>query len=108
MDDIYVGFPGNMTGDNIGGLAAIPMAFGDGEGHTKLHVDRYEVFVNGEKVGNKVQRTQVEDAEYLQSYLRDNGFEGFDYEVVGDHIEIHTEENARNMKEILSSYLSIR
>lgn len=108
MDDIYLGFPGNMAGNNIGGFAAIPPGFRDADGYTKLHMDRYEVFVNGDKVGEKIQRTQVEDPEYLQSYLRDNGFEGFDYEVVGDHIEIHSDEDSNHMKEILSSYLSIR
>ncbi len=108
MDEIFLGFPGNTTGNNVGGFAAIPNSFGDGEGHTKLHMDRYEVFVNGNKVGEKIQRTQVEDPEYLQTYLGENGFEGFDYEVVGDHIEIWTDENSHHMKEILSSYLSIR
>lgn len=110
MYESYMGLPGNTTGDNVDGFPVVPPMFvgGEGEGHTKLHMDRYEVFVNGDKVGEKIQRTQVEDPDYLESYLRENGFEGFDYEVVGDHIEINAEEDSNQMKEILSSYLSIR
>ena len=108
MDENYLGFPGNMTGNNIGGFTVLPDIPGDNTRDGKLIEDRYEVFVNGDKVGDKVQRTQVEDPEYLQSYLTENGFEGFDYEVVGDHIEINTDQDTHHMKEILSSYLSIR
>lgn len=108
MDENYLGLPGNMTGNNIGGFTVLPDGFGGGVEDARLNEDRYEVFVNGDKVGDKVQRTQVEDPEYLQSYLTENGFEGFDYEVVGGHIEIHTDQDTHHMKEILSSYLSIR
>ena len=108
-----MGYSGSMGGTGIspltglGGLAAIPVAVNGETEDKKLYTDRYEVFVNGDKVGEKVNRTQVEDAQYLESYLTNNGFEGFDYQVVGGHIEINTKEHSGLMKEILSSYLSI-
>ncbi|HHX61927.1 MAG TPA: hypothetical protein GX707_14655 [Epulopiscium sp.] len=108
MDEKFLGFPANTADNNVGGFAAMPFGFDDGEGRTKLYVDRYEVFVNGDKVGEKIQRTQVEDPEYLQSYLTQNGFESFDYQVVGDHIEIHSHQDSHQIKQILSTYLSIR
>lgn len=110
MNETYLGFPGNTTGNNVGGFPVVPPIIDDGDeaGQGKLSMDRYEVFVNGDKVGEKIQRTQVEDPEYLEIYLNENGFEGFEYEVVGDHIEIRASEDSGQMKEILSSYLSIR
>ncbi len=108
MNQGYLGFPGNTMDNNVGGFPLVAPMFSDDDSNAKLHVDRYEVFVNGDKVGDKIQRTQVEDPEYLQSYLNENGFEGFDYEVIGDHIEIRANQDANHMKEILSSYLSLR
>lgn len=110
MYEGYLGFTGNTTDNNMGALPIIPAVFDGGEGASqgKLCEDRYEVFVNGDKVGDKIQRTQVEDSAYLQSYLQKNGFKGFNYEVQGDHIEIQTDQDPRHMKEILASYLSLR
>lgn len=102
-------FEGNVIG-TIGngplGMLVVPVE--ESSDSIKLFHDRYEVFVNGDKVGEKTLLTQVEDAQDLKSYLEDNGFSGFNYEVIGDHIEIKNKEDSHHMKEILSSYLSIK
>ena len=102
-------FEGNIIGAIGSGPIGIPVVpLEEGSGDTKLFHDRYEVFVNGDKVGEKTLLTQGEDAQDLEPYLKDNGFKNFDYEVTGDHIEIKVKEDSHQMKEILSSYLSIK
>jgi len=102
-------FEGNIIGTSGNTPIGIPIGFvGEDSGSAKLFQDRYEVFVNGDKVGEKTLLTQVEDAQDLEPYLKDNGFENFEYEVIGDHIEIKAKKDSHQMKEILSSYLSIK
>lgn len=103
MDEKRIGIFPNATGGYIGGFASL----GSSDSQTKLYTDRYEVFVNGDKVGDKIQRTQVEDPDYLEIYLKEQGFQDFHYEVVGDHIEIRSLEDTEQIKNILSGYLSI-
>ena len=102
-------FQGGIVGSNGNTPIGVPIGIIENDnGNTKLFNDSYEVFVNGDKVGDKIQLTQVEDAQDLKPYLENNGFKDFDYEVVGDHIEIKAGEDSHHMKEILSSYLSIK
>lgn len=108
MSKFYAGNAGigNTTNNNFAGIVVMPI--GDDESNVKLAHDTYEVFVNGDKVGNKVLLTQTDDVNDLNSYLKDNGFENFEYKVIGDHIEIKADEESDNMKEILSSYLELK
>jgi len=105
-----VGFlQSNIIGTNGNNPVGIPIAFVDeSSSDVKLFNDRYEVFVNGDKVGEKTLLSLADDAQDLEPYLKDNGFQDFAYEVTGDHIEIQAKENSHQMKEILSSYLSIK
>ena len=106
MTIFYAGNIGSTADNGLTGIPIIPL--GEDNHDAKLSQDRYEVFVNGDKVGNKILLTQTDDTHDLDSYLQTNGFTDFEYKVTGDHIEIKTKQESNDMKEILSSYLSIR
>lgn len=97
---------GNTTNNNFAGIAIMPIP--DRDNNLKLAQDTYEVFVNGDKVGNKVLLTQADDTNDLNSYLKDNEFQNYEYKIVNGHIEIETDDDSHKMKEILSSYLQLR
>lgn len=106
MAIFYAGNVGNTSDNGLVGVPILPI--GEENHDMKLSQDRYEVFVNGDKVGNKILLTQTEDAHDLHSYLESNGFTDFEYQVIGDHIEIQTKQESGHMKGILSSYLGIK
>ena len=54
----------------------------------KLSTDSYEVFVNDDKVGNKLLLTQTDDPNDLNDFLENNGFKNFKVNVVGNSIII--------------------
>lgn len=103
-------FPGNTGSAGGSGSSYVPdvVGFDDDGGQMKLSEDAYEVFVNGDKVGNKIMLTQTDNPEDLEDYLKDQGFKDFKAEIVGGHIHIEANEESHKMKEILSSYLDIR
>lgn len=104
MADLY---PVISNNDNLPGAAIAPTEI-DENHHSKISNDSYEVFVNDDKVGNKILLTQTDDAKDLNQYLEENGFNHFKVNVLGDSIVIETNERPHKMKEILSSYLDIR
>ena len=106
MATFYAGNMGSTTDNGLMGIPIVPV--GEENSDTKLSHDCYEVFVNGDKVGNKILLTQTDDTQDLKSFLKDKGYEDFDYEVIGDHIEIKAGEDSNYMKEMLSSYLGIK
>lgn len=104
MERVYPIFPGN---DSNRGLVGVPVSDSD-DNNLKMSNDTFEVFVNDDKVGNKELLTQTDDAEDLNGYLKDNGFNNFKVNVLGNSIVIETNERPQKMKEMLSSYLDIR
>ncbi|WP_456277386.1 hypothetical protein [Bacillus sp. AK128] len=76
----------------------------------KLNHDRYDVYVNGEFVGNKVLLTQSEDITDVNDFLKTQGFKGFEGRLDGDHYELHVadEQSSNEMREALQIYLQIR
>ncbi|NLK22397.1 MAG: hypothetical protein GX308_10085 [Epulopiscium sp.] len=99
-------FPVISTTDNVRATVAIPVPYEDNG--TKVSNDTYEVFVNDDKIGEKVLLTQTDDPEDINGYLENNGFNNFKVNVLGDSIVIETNERPHKMKEILSSYLNTR
>lgn len=95
------------------GMMGFPVFFRfldmDEEG-TKLHQDRYEMFVNGDYVGNHTLFAEKEDASDISDYLETQGFHQTEVEVQGDHILIHckNEEEAERIEKALQVYASNR
>jgi hypothetical protein len=83
---------------------------GIGELDMKLNHDRYDVYVNGEYVGNKVLLTQSEDITDVNDFLKTQGFKHFEGRLDGDHYDLHVEDeqNLNEMKEALQIYLQMR
>ena len=72
--------------------------------------DSYEVYVNGDYVGNKSLITQGEEISDIDKHLQLQGFKNFDEEVMGNHVDINTEDlvEAKRIKQNLNVYLTIR
>jgi hypothetical protein len=104
MERIYPTFP---VSEGFNGLIGVPVS-NSVMSDVKMSSDVYEVFVNGDKVGEKVLVTQVERPEDIKDILNDYGFNNFQFNVEGNSIVIGTDEQSQKMKEILSAYLSIR
>ena len=74
----------------------------------KISSESYEVFVNNDKVGNKILLTQTDNPEDLNDFLKNNGFKDYKLNMSGNRIVIESNERPQQMKEILSTYLSTR
>jgi len=72
--------------------------------------DSYEVYVNGDYVGNKDLITQGEEISDIDKHLQLEGFKNFDEEVMGNHVDINTNDlaDAKRIKQNLNVYLRIR
>ncbi|MBC8059663.1 MAG: hypothetical protein H7Y18_03255 [Clostridiaceae bacterium] len=75
-----------------------------------INHDSYEVYVNGDYVGNKSLLAQGEEISDIDKHLQLEGFRTFDEEVMGNHVDINTNdlEEARRIKQNLNVYLRIR
>ncbi|WP_280771062.1 hypothetical protein [Salipaludibacillus daqingensis] len=74
------------------GVIGVPIFFrylGNNEGDAKMNEDRYEMFVNGEYVGENTLYTDQEDATDILDFLDKQGFHDVQMDVEGDHIMIH-------------------
>lgn len=80
------------------------------EQEDKLYHDSYEVFVNGDYVGNKTLLTQVERLSDVDQHLKVNSFNNFKVETIGNHVDIKTDDlsEARRIKQNLNIYLNTR
>ncbi|WP_416147835.1 hypothetical protein ACM26V_16535 [Salipaludibacillus sp. HK11] len=58
-------------------------------GNAKLNEDRYEMFVNGEFVGEHTLFAEKEEATDISDFLDKQGFHDVQMDVEGDHILIH-------------------
>jgi len=75
-----------------------------------INHDSYEVYVNGDYVGNKSLITQGEEISDIDKHLQLEGFKTFDEEVLGNHVDINTKDldEAKRIKQNLNVYLKIR
>lgn len=99
----------NELNNNIGS----PILFyvwGDREQGSKLNQDRYEVFVDGEYVGDKVLYAQNEDESSVADFLEKQGYDQVKVEKDGDHIIVHSHDHdeAAKMRHALEVYLNNR
>lgn len=76
----------------------------------KLSHDTYDVYINGDFIGRKVLLSTAESVDDVSSYLTREGFNGFSASLSGDHynLEVDSEEEADEMKNQLTVYLSLR
>lgn len=95
-----------------GNSSGIPFFAGinDEKNEGKINHDSYEVYVNGDYVGNKSLITQGEEISDIDKHLQLDGFKSFDEKVMGNHVDIKTNdlEQAKRIKQNLNVYLSIR
>lgn len=77
---------------------------------TNLVEDRYQVFVEGQYVGDKTLYTQAEDTNDVADFLKKEGFENAEIELDGDHIIVHSEnhQEAMKMRQVLEVFLKNR
>lgn len=96
--------------NNTNGELGIPPVNLDMYSDMKNAHDHYEVYVNGDFVGDKTILAQNEDIFDIENYLSQQGFADFSTELDGDHFIISTENpaDAQAMKDALSVYLQIR
>jgi len=95
------------------GMIGVPIFFGylgNNEGDAKLNEDRYEMFVNGEYVGEQTLYTDIEDATDISDFLDKQGFHDVQMDVEGDHIMIHcsNESEANKVEEVIRVYVHNR
>jgi hypothetical protein len=90
----------------------IPFYFGaiNNEGRERIEHDSYEVYVNGDYVGEKTLISQGEKISDIDKHLKVADFKNFNEETIGNHVNIKTDdlEEARKIKQNLNIYLSIR
>ena len=96
------------NGDSVG----VPFLAGidDDKNESIINHDSYEVYVNGDYVGNKDLIAQGEEISDIDKHLQLEGFKSFDEEVMGNHVDIKTNdlEQASRIKQNLNVYLRIR
>ncbi|WP_417898583.1 hypothetical protein ABN702_21210 [Bacillus haimaensis] len=75
---------------------------------TKLSHDRYEVYVNGDFVGQKTLLSTREDVTSVNEFLHTQGHNDFLTNLDGDHYHIRTTKKERELKHALQLYLNSR
>ena len=94
------------------GFAGMPFFAGieDEKNESRIDHDSYEVYVNGDYVGNKSLITQGEEISDIDKHLQLEGFKTFNEEVLGNHVDINTKDldEAKRIKQNLNVYLKIR
>ncbi len=75
----------------------------------KIPHDGFQVFVNGDYVGDKALLTQTESPDDLEHYLKVQGLEGFRWELVGNRMSVEADHGVEAaVKEALHVYLNTR
>ncbi|WP_223703003.1 hypothetical protein [Sutcliffiella deserti] len=75
---------------------------------SKLAHDRYEVYVNGDFVGQKTLLTTREDVTSVNEFLHAQGYNDFKTNLDGDHYNIEATKKERELKHALQIYLHSR
>lgn len=77
--------------------------------NAKLNQDRYEVYVNGDYVGEKSLLVQTDDITDVDDFLHQEGYTEFASDLDGDHYNINADEASQeDLKNNLKLYLKIR
>ena len=103
--DIKIG----LTNNNV--FQPLIFPFRDiGFSDTKLEHETYEVYVDGEFIGEKLLVSQNEKPEDIPSYLTKEGYKDFQFQIEGNKIFINTinREISESMRNHLEVYLNIR
>ncbi|RXJ02761.1 hypothetical protein DS745_05465 [Anaerobacillus alkaliphilus] len=76
----------------------------------KLNEDSYEVFVEGQYVGDKTLYAQNEDFHDIGDFLERQGFQNLEIELKGDHIIVHADndDEKKQLRQALEVYLKNR
>lgn len=78
------------------------------EANVKLNEDQYDVYVNGNLVGQKALKNQGENLSDIDDFLRVQGISNFSSSLNGDHYVITTNEQSTEIEEALSFYFNNR
>lgn len=99
-----------MSMNNGGGWYIPFTGFRSGENDLKSMHDHYDVYVNGDFIGQKVLVSPSEEVDDISSYLHNCHFEDFTASLDGDHyhIQADTNDTANLIKGQLEAYLNIR
>jgi transcriptional regulator of NAD metabolism len=103
MEVFYM--PGGTEGTMLGIAAFVNSSF---DSSTKLAHDRYEVYVNGDFVGQKCLLSTREDVTSVNEFLHAQGYNDFLSNIDGDHYHIQTTKKERELKQALQIYLHTR
>ncbi|MED4015849.1 hypothetical protein ACWE42_22615 [Sutcliffiella cohnii] len=78
------------------------------ENFTKISHDRYEVYVNGDYVGQKPLLAASEDITSVNDFLHSHGYNNFVGHLDGDHYNIESNYRDDELKQALKIYLHTR
>lgn len=80
----------------------------DGHSTSKLSHDRYEVYVNGDYVGQKTLLNQIDDITDVNDFLRTHGLSNFKAHLDGDRYDIYAGREGNKIRDALSIYFQNR
>ncbi|MCE7791376.1 hypothetical protein K8O68_02930 [Salipaludibacillus sp. CUR1] len=98
----------------INGIPGLPIFFGyigeNEDAYAKLYEAQYEMFVNGDYVGDHTLYAEKEEATDIADFLETQGFSHIEIDVEGDHILINcqTEKDAERVEEAVKVFLHNR
>jgi len=78
------------------------------EAEVKLNEDQYEVYVNGNYVGQKTLKNQGEKLSDIDDFLRIQGISDFSSSLDGDHYTIQANAQDNDIANALSVYFNNR
>lgn len=78
------------------------------EASTKLNEDQYDVYVNGNFIGQKALKNQGETLSDIDDFLLLQGISNFSSSLDGDHYVISTGEQGSEIEEALTVYFNNR
>lgn len=85
-----------------------PVYGGEADANVKLTEDQYEVYVNGNFVGRKTLKTQGENLNDIDDFLRIQGLKNFTTSLDGDHYNIQASDMDGDITDALSVYFNNR
>jgi hypothetical protein len=74
----------------------------------KLNEDQYDIYVNGDLVGQKTLKNAGENLSDIDDFLRNQGIKKFTTSLNGDHYVIQTDQDNTDITDALSVYFNNR
>ncbi|MFT9600861.1 hypothetical protein [Mesobacillus sp.] len=98
------------SGSGVGGgvFPAYAMNNRDQENQVKLNEDQYDVFVNGDFVGQKSLKNQGENLSDIDDFLKQQGISDFTASLDGDHYKVKTDGSDKEIADALQVYFNNR